>query len=92
MVTFSNTFPSPQMSIRISHSLLSVPVIQFFFSSTSILFISHSINNSLCFGHISFTLQLPLKNNFVSFPRYLELLSIFKYQAVCFPEEIKKWY
>lgn len=38
MVTFSNTFSSPQMSIRISHSLLSVPVIQFFFS-----FYQHSI-------------------------------------------------
>lgn len=36
-------------------------------------------------------LQLPLKNNLFLFI-YLELLSIFLYQAVCFPEEIKKWY
>lgn len=77
MVTFSSTFLSPQMSIHISHSLLSVPVIQIFF-----FFYQHSIYKpfrqylTVFWAHL-FCSAAPTQNNFVSFPRYLELLSIF---------------
>lgn len=78
MVTFSNTFLNPQMSIRISHSFLSVPVIQisffFFFHQHSIYKPFHQY--LIVFWAYLFYSEAPTQKQFCFFLRYLELLSI----------------